>query len=596
VVSALVLLGVLGVGVSLPKLWRVTPPGFHPQIRVSLLNLVQAWQLRRTAQRCAESGAPEAAASAWQLAVLKNLGDLLTIRQALRPTLGLPEVSPAAFDRIASLPGWLLSLGGTNAQDLALVAQVLHRAGQPEEAYLLLHPRREQLSRNDEVLYLKVLLELEDGPAYAARWERAGAELARDPTLALYHTAYLAGWGPMAVREDARQRLAQALEEGGDRTLITRLQMLDYAQAGDVAAYAEGLERLASSRADRLREHLRYWDLLVQAGRVDQAREVAEQQIIQPRNAGEIIALAEALYRLGLREKGQKLLRFHSQRSPSHLLGTARAIWLERAALLEATADWDGLREMVEELRAMPRAVSEMGGWLDFAEGRADHGLGHVDRAQVAMASAAVKTFPSSEVAFDVGLGLKELGYLEEAQQVLGALEPALRDVPAYWQAVFQIAEGLRQDSVLLLKAAREMRRLRPGDPRWDFSYAAALLLNRLSPAEALGLTRECLERSPDSPEARVNHSLALALNQRWEDAARLLDSIDPLRFDDAGRTIFHACAFEIHLGRGQRERARQDASLVERRHLFPSQVRWCEQALSAAGLADAAGPAGPPP
>jgi hypothetical protein len=211
------------------------------------------------------------------------------------------------------------------------------------------------------------------------------------------------------------------------------------------------------------------------------------------------------------------------------------------------------------------------------------------------METAARKSFPSPQVAYEVGLGLKQLGYLEQALQVLGPLEPTSENDPFYWQAVFQLAEAMRQDPVLLLKAAREARRLHPGDARWDFSYAAALLVNRLDPAEAVVVTRDFLARAPASPQAQVNHSLALALNQRWDEAAALLAAVDPNRFDEFGRTIFHLCAFEVHLARGQKELARQDAALIQRRHLFPNQVQWLEQTLSATGLGEDAETGVPP-
>jgi len=587
IVSVLILVVVVGIAISLPKIWRVTPPGFQPQVRVSLLNLAQAWQLRRSARQLAAKGSDEEAAAAWRAAVIKNLGHLPTIRQALRATVSLPHPPAAALEQAAKLPAWLVALGGTNAQDIGLVAQLCDRTGRSDEVYDLLHPLRDDLSREDEVLYLKALLDRGDGPAYRARWERLSAESAQDPTLALYHAAYLAGWGPLPARDDARRRLEQALEDPAHRILATRLQLLDFEQAQDPDNYAKSLERLVESRADRLRDHLGYWKLLAQAGRSDQARSLAAREVGKPRSAKEAILLADALNTLELPDQAHLTLRQFTMQQGGNPSAAAQSVWLKRAALLSAAADWRGLLEMAEELRAFPQTARALGGWTDFIEGRAHHMLKHLDQANASMQAAARGFFPSPRVALEVGLGLKELGYHDKAWQVLAPLEQPLKDVPYYWQVVFELAEAMRQDPVLLLRAATEARLLLPGDDRWDFNYAAALLINRLDPARVVSVTRDFLARMPASPHARVNHCYALALNQRWDEASELLSTVDPARFDEFGRSVFHLCAFEIHLAQGQTNLARLDAAEIRREHLFPNQIRWLDAALRDAGLAD---------
>jgi hypothetical protein len=335
--------------------------------------------------------------------------------------------------------------------------------------------------------------------------------------------------------------------------------------------------------------------LLAETGRAREASALAEQETLRPRSVGELIMLAETLYGLGLRGHAEKLLRQYSLQPGRGSLGSPQEVWLERAALLANAADWDGLLEMVDDLHASPRALAGMGGWVDFLEGRAHHGLEHFDQARAAMETAAQKSFPSPQIAYDVGLGLKQLGYSEFALRVLGPLESARQNDPLYWQSVFQLAEALRQDPILLLKAAREARRLLPGDDQWDFSYAAALLVNRLEPAEAVTITRALLTRTPTSAQAQVNHCLALVLNRRWEEATTLLAAVDSNRFDELGQTVYHLCALEIHLASGQKELARKDAALVQRRHLFPNQVQWLEQTLNGSGLTDGANPAAAP-
>jgi len=63
---------VLFLALFLPKMWVVTPRGFDPKIKISGLDLVQAWSLQRTAWRATTAGQYELADHAWQAAVANN--------------------------------------------------------------------------------------------------------------------------------------------------------------------------------------------------------------------------------------------------------------------------------------------------------------------------------------------------------------------------------------------------------------------------------------------------------------------------------------------------------------------------------------------
>src|SRR5258707_10175088 len=58
------LLGAVFLALFLPKMWTVSPPGFKPVLKVSGLDLVQAWSLKRSAVKAAASGKNKDAASA----------------------------------------------------------------------------------------------------------------------------------------------------------------------------------------------------------------------------------------------------------------------------------------------------------------------------------------------------------------------------------------------------------------------------------------------------------------------------------------------------------------------------------------------------
>lgn len=577
-VLVLVLLGFLTAVVSLPKFWRTTPAGFRPPVRVSLLNLAQAWQLRSAARAKEAEGSLAEAADRWLAAFRKNAGDMDSARQAIRSALALPEVTPKAIQRMATVPAWLLSLSGTNSQDVLLVARFYDKAGFSEAVYNLIEPLKDRLSPEEEVAYLKTLVQRGAAKEYASRWKRVESELAKDPEFALYHAAYLAVWGPVEGREAARQQLANAVEDPARRIVASRLQLLHFASSGDLAGYALALDRLAQVRQDRLTDRVGYWRLLVAAGRNAEARELAENEAAVPQNPRDVLVLAEFCQAIGMTEQAGRLLRQATLKYGGSGIPGTDLLWLARANVLIRTEDWRGIIEMVEQVRAFPAALEILGGWVDAVEGQARHGLDHRDLAKAAFEDAARKGFPRPALAFEVGAEMRRLGYYQPALDVLLPLETAFATNVFYWQTLHQLADALKQDAVLLLRSAAEVRRLKPDDSAAAFNYAAALLTSRQNPGEAVVLTRQALDQMRASPEARVNHCLALALNHRYEEASALLATVDPNRFDPSGNTVYSFAAFSVHLGLKQYDLARLDLDRIRSEHLFPNEVLWLEQ------------------
>ncbi|MCX8109233.1 MAG: class I mannose-6-phosphate isomerase, partial [Verrucomicrobiae bacterium] len=72
-VAVLSLVAILAaLAVLLPPVWRTSPPGFTPIIRISLLDKIQAKMLQKTAERAAAAGNYRAAADAWRAAFANN--------------------------------------------------------------------------------------------------------------------------------------------------------------------------------------------------------------------------------------------------------------------------------------------------------------------------------------------------------------------------------------------------------------------------------------------------------------------------------------------------------------------------------------------
>ena len=132
-----------------------------------------------------------------------------------------------------------------------------------------------------------------------------------------------------------------------------------------------------------------------------------------------------------------------------------------------------------------------------------------------------------------------------------------------------------------MLRAWQKAYELKPEEPVNVNNYAVALIIQRSRPEEVIKLTLQRLSRDPTSIVARINHSFALLLSHRAEEARSMLAKIDPSQLNPHETASFHLAMFEACLGLQQYEKAREAAERIDRQLLFPSQVRWLEQRQS---------------
>ena len=64
----------------LPKIWRTSPQGFMPVIRISWLDMTQCWSLKRSARQAMTAGDFENAEHSWQMAVAQNPADVSAVQ------------------------------------------------------------------------------------------------------------------------------------------------------------------------------------------------------------------------------------------------------------------------------------------------------------------------------------------------------------------------------------------------------------------------------------------------------------------------------------------------------------------------------------
>ena len=129
-----------------------------------------------------------------------------------------------------------------------------------------------------------------------------------------------------------------------------------------------------------------------------------------------------------------------------------------------------------------------------------------------------------------------------------------------------------------MAKAAAAGYRLQPGNVACANNYAATLLINRDRPEEAVSLTLQILNRFPDSKPAKINHALALLLNQRTGEAEAVLKSIVPEKLSGQEANSFYLGRFEVSFNQQHYDQAWEASDRIAAKHLFPNQLKWLEE------------------
>jgi hypothetical protein len=556
----------------LPRIWRTTTPGFLPVIKISGLDMAQAWSLRRSALRSTKAGDLDQAAYAWQAAVAHNPANPELVRGALRHVLQLDRPGPKHQSPAVGQAFWLLRLTGTNAADVELVSRVYEKFQRYDLLLGLLAPRGDRLTAAEEAAYLKALFHSGQMAPFASRWERLKGRPFIAHDLELYHDAYLAGWGPPSTAGEGQRRLEAALANPKQAILANRLQLFVCARLNDADRYLGSLLRLEQAQSDTLLEHAVYWRLLAALGRQEEARTLLRSSPRPPSSAAEALLLAEIQVALGLRAEARQFLE---QCTPQ--FGNAQDIWLRRAALLQEDQRWEDLRELALQLRQHPRMRDALAGYSYFLEGCAELGLDRPAMADIVFRKVAQHPVENRALALSTATSLLKLGYAAVARDLLLPLEQDFGERADYWHELLGAAYQLKEPSLMATAAAASYR-LNPGNVACANNYTATLLVNRDRPEEAVSLTLQILSRFPDSKAAKINHALALLLNQRTDEAEAVLKSIVPEKLSGQEANSFYLGWFEVSCNQKQYDHAWEASDRIAAKYLFPNQLKWLEE------------------
>lgn len=566
----------LVVALLLPRMWTTTPKDFMPVIKVSLLDRIQAFNLRRTADKALARRDYEKAYTAWGSAYANNPGDPDLARGLLRTVVAqrIPDRKQLVAAMRAST--WLLRLTSTNAADLDLVIQFYDKAQFYDQIFDLLHERGTQRTPAEHMLYVKSLFFEGRQEEFGRLWEQLPPDQQSHVELRLLYAAHQAGWGPPETSGEGKAELLRtAVGTSPEQILANRLLMAIAVYRNDLALFTECFMRVRAANADSGVENANYWRLLALNGQKTEAVRLAKDYVFPPRSSKELLRVATAYDLLDMKEEALKLLRRYAT-----TFGFSEEVWLLYARLLLEAKEWEELRSVSLQLRAVPYLKARLEGMSHFYEGRADLATGRTGPAAAAFDRAAEAAFPQTQQGINVARSLIILGFPTPARRILETIGKNTTNRNEYLNLMFNAAMQLK-DSPLMVETARELFSLQPRSAELANRYAAVLLIDREKPAEALQETLRIVSQFPQSIAARINHCLALLWNQRPDEAETLLKSIRPIDLRKDDMNSYQMALFDVHFQKGRFDEAWKALDQINPAELYPKESLWLESRRS---------------
>jgi predicted Zn-dependent protease len=383
--------------------------------------------------------------------------------------------------------------------------------------------------------------------------------------------AWEAGWGPPAGMQANRRRLMelQSTATGEAAEVVHRLQLYLAFQLNDAAQFRTALDWLIDHHVDKVNEHVNYWRLLVRSGRRSEAQELARRFSRPPETILDALGVASTFAELGL---PQLAVEFASAQLKDYPFSSD--LWMLLVEQRIQIKTWTELRQSAMNMRNEPALQGKMTGVSSFIEGVVSLRTGDSAAAKTFFEVASTGNYPRPMDAYHVAGEILQLGYPESASKLLKSVETTFATNVTFWYQLTTAAYGSRQMD-LMLTAARKTWELGPNVPVYINNYSAVLLALRERPDEAIKLTFRLVSKFPQNRSCRINHCLALIQNGRLDEAEALLKGFNPAALNAVEAASVNLGWFELHLQRGNLDRAREIYSQIDGSRLMESQTLW---------------------
>lgn len=563
---------ICGLGVGLPKMWVVTPDGFAPVLRVSLLDMVQARMLSRSARRLDAEGRPSEALQAWAGALGNQPGHVGNIRSFVDFVLNRDGLERRWLTIGAQQSQWMVALVGTNdSKAVELAGRMCLKAGMNEVAWAYLKATNGVMTTAAAKGLAEAAFKTGRLKEFAAAWDTHRDAMMGDPSLGLYRAAWLALAGKPAEQAPSRAMLDAAVGDPRLRVLALRLRSIVEAERLDVDGFERSFEELRSLRQDDLEDHARAWMVLETAGRHATAVARATAYAIPPETSERAALLLRSWAQLRLESLAASFSR-------NQLDGFASdpSTWFLTSQMLIVAQEWDEVRAVAARIRSNPFLLRVFSGYADFLEGVAENATGRKERARELFGRLLERLPAEPSLGMEASNTLERLGFRNEAREVLKKLESSFGGSPQYWFAMGRLASQ-EHDHSALLTAAQKAYSLDPDRLDNVNNLAAALLINRIRPAEAVRLTLQVIQQASYQHSSYLNHAFALMRNGRGTEARKILDDLPLSALTNEERTFWRLAAVELEFMEGKPSLAAKHLPDIDQGFLYPIQKSWLE-------------------
>jgi predicted Zn-dependent protease len=551
------------------KIWRRSPPGALPVIRVSLLDFAQAQSLKWSALRAERKGDWTVARSCWRVAVANDPGSITMLSGYVNAFLQSPKSLDWANAYEAA--GWLAKV----APDSRAAIEVLLRAADQNRDWdqvekIVTSPL--PLSRGAADLYLLRAY------FFSGRLTQAEALLHQltgqdERNLRIIRAALRMVFGQGAIAAEAASELNK--EMGESEHAIEAHEAFLVASAGlkKVEDYQRGLESLGRLSNNILPYQVQLIRLLLATGKKDLADQTVE-KLAPPRSRGELMETALLLVEMGQTDHAISLLDAHCDEYPGEIRP-----WVLYAALLVSEHKTERLRSLSSRINPYMKTAA----FKALAAGIESSVEAQPLKAQRLVEAVEAVDFPDkiplADFACEALLGVQKP--LLACQVLLGSEEARKKD-PEFYRKLFSAADTA-QDCELMRRAAARRYALAPNDLSSAANYAALLAMFGESPRKALDLATECLEGAPRVTSTRLNYIAALINADKIKLAEQMAFAIDENNLTPYERSHFNFLRLKIALKNGHNEEVADYLKKLEKQHLYPVQQRWLEQNVSLA-------------
>ena len=479
-------------------------------------------------ERLVGAGDAEGAAVAWRQTLVKEQNNITTLRRFFEhdERLGgaLTDKIPGREQRV----GLIVTLGGTNREDLQWVMKMRARRCEWEQVLVVAGKLGSNLTTEARGLVARAYLALGDVLAFDQEWSESSAAFEVDATLKPWRLAANALLRESADAARAKSDLTAMLAADKASDDVADALLFLAFQAGDT----EGHRSLLHARRIIGRRALNHWmdhvELLARVGDMGRIDDIVDGLPLDRADQEEIDKVAKRLMQLGLTKQVGRLVERRHRAGQS--LGEA-AVLAGFAALLDE--EWERGKSLAARMQTQSSPDQDYSEISRFLLGGVALSAGEEDVAALSFDRMSVGS--SQDPKWLLGLlsrgmrlsaGSLQAPCIRQAWLVARDLEGLIGTDGAYWRTRSELA-GYAVQVPDMLFAARSAMQLDPGTAS-RAAMTGALLLAQDAKPEVLDLSASLMQATPVLAEWRILRARALVSCGRLAEGKAILKAIKP--------------------------------------------------------------------